>query len=258
MTIELERNPMSAGEPTWATATVTNVGADDVAWLHDGCAVAVYLWGPMQGTTWRPGRPQVGIAANYKSAALKQLGIEDGAVVVRFTPERFVKKKGSYGCADIGITEMLAPGGSIVERARWSGVAGLLLGPPPTGFIELTGSFRYFWREAKGEPPDVTKAVLDAPVPAWIENDVAAVLHPAEAIDAALLDGRFVDVLDRRDLGNANEPIVRFDPATGMWQIGLLDHGQQPRAHIVLVDGASGRQLGFADRPWTFEVDGFP
>lgn len=258
VTIELERNPMPAGQPTWATATVVNIGADDVAWLHDGCAVAVNLWGSMQGATWRPGRTQVGVAANFKSAAFKQFGLKDGAIVVDFTPEKYINKKGSYGCADIGITETLPPGGSIVERTRWSGVAGLQLGPPPTGFVELTASARYFWREARGEPPDVTKALIDVPLPAWIENDVTAVLHPSEAIDVALLDPRLVDVLERRKIGNANEPIVQFDPTTGSWQIGLLDHGEQPRAHLVFVDGASGLQLGFLERPWNFDVDGFP
>lgn len=258
VTVELERNPMPGGELTWATATVTNVGADDVAWLHDGCAVAVYIWGPMEGASWRPGQTQVGVAANYKSAALRQLGVEDGAVVIRFTPERFVNKKGSYGCSDIGITETLEPGKSIVERARWDGVAGQLLGAPPTGFVELTGSFRYFWRAAMGEPPDVTTALIDVPVPALIDSQVPPIIHPAEAIDAALLDARLVDVLERRKIGHANEPIVRFDPTIGTWQVGLLDHGDQPRAHLVLIEGATGRHLGFIDRPWNFDVDGFP
>ena len=38
VTIELERNPMPAGEPTWVTTTVTNTGRDDVIWLHGACA----------------------------------------------------------------------------------------------------------------------------------------------------------------------------------------------------------------------------
>ncbi|HTG42261.1 MAG TPA: hypothetical protein VK697_11680, partial [Methylomirabilota bacterium] len=37
VTIEFDRNPMPAGEPTWVTTTVTNTGADDLIWLHGSC-----------------------------------------------------------------------------------------------------------------------------------------------------------------------------------------------------------------------------
>lgn len=258
VTFELERNPMPAGEATWATSTVTNIGDDDVTWFHDGCAVAVNTWGPAVGARWRPGREHVGIAGEYKSFTLDQAGTKDGTVLVAFTPEAFVGRKGTYGCTDIGIGDVLKPGASITEKARWSGVAGELLGPPPTGAVALTASFRYYWREARGEPEDITSELIDVPVPVWIDGTGGAILHPAEAIDVALLDPRFIAVLESRDFRNANEPIIRFDSSASVWQVGLLDHGEQPRVHLVLIDGVSGQNVGFLERDWDFDVDGFP
>jgi hypothetical protein len=67
-----------------------------------------------------------------------------------------------------------------------------------------------------------------------------------------------VDVLEHRDFRNSNEPVIRFDPVGSIWEIGLLDYGDQPRVHFVLVDGASGQIVGFAERAWDFDVDGYP
>lgn len=55
--VELERNPMPAGEPTLIRTTVKNVGKDDLRWSHDGCAIAVGVWGEMVDVAWRPGEP---------------------------------------------------------------------------------------------------------------------------------------------------------------------------------------------------------
>ncbi|HSL33543.1 MAG TPA: hypothetical protein VK871_07825 [Candidatus Limnocylindrales bacterium] len=41
LTIELERNPLPAGEPTWLTTTVANTGPDELRWITDACDIDV-------------------------------------------------------------------------------------------------------------------------------------------------------------------------------------------------------------------------
>jgi hypothetical protein len=263
VTIELERNPMPAGEPTWLTTTVTNMGADDLIWLHGPCThpTTVTVGGTVDGQTWRGGGDQRGASLRFRSIALAQAGVADGVIVVSFVPEAFVGTKGTYGCGDMGLESSLAPGKSIKQRARWDGEAGTLLGPPPTGRVELVGSFRDFWRRSAGEPTDLSTApAIDVPLTAWIDGRVEGIIHPAEAIDAALLDRRLVAILETRDLANANSPVIRYDPAAAVWQVGLLDYndGGDPQVHLVIVDGHTGEILQFVERTWNFNVDGFP
>jgi hypothetical protein len=263
VTIEFERNPMPAGEPTWVTTTVTNTGADDLIWLHGPCThpTTVTVGGTVDGQTWRGGGDQTGASLRFRSMALAQAGVADGVIVVSFVPEAFVGKKGTYGCGDMGSESSLAPGKSIKQRARWDGEAGTLLGPPPTGRVELVGSFRDFWRRSAGEPTDESAApAINVPLTAWIDGRVEGIIHPAEAIDAALLDRRLVAILETRDLGNANSPVIRYDPAAAVWQVGLLDdnNGGDPQVHLVIVDGHTGQILQFVERTWNFNVDGFP
>ncbi|HLQ49838.1 MAG TPA: hypothetical protein VK233_12755, partial [Candidatus Dormibacteraeota bacterium] len=258
-----ERNPMPAGEPTWVTTTVTNSGADDLIWLHGPCThpTTVTVGGTVDGQNWRDGGDQIGASLRFRSMALAQAGVADGAIVVSFVPEAFVGNKGMYGCGDMATESSLAPGKSIKQRARWDGEAGTLLGPPPTGQVALVGSFRDFWRRSAGEPTDSSAApAIDVPLTAWIDGRVEGIIHPAEAIDAALLDRRLVAILETRDLGNANSPVIRYDPAAAVWQVGLLDYndGGDPRVHLVIVDGHTGQILQFVERTWNFNVDGFP
>jgi len=263
VTIELERNPMPAGEPTWVTTTVTNTGADDLIWLHGPCThpTTVTVGGTVDGQTWRGGGDQRGASLRFRSMALAQTGVADGAIVISFVPEAFVGKKGTYSCGDMGLESSLAPGKSIKQRARWDGEAGTLLGPPPTGRVELVGSFRDFWRRSAGEPTDLlTAPAIDVPLTAWIDGRIEGIIHPAEAIDAALHDRRLVAILETRDLGNANSPVIRYDPTAAVWQVGLLDYndGGDPQVHLVIVDGHTGQILQFVERTWNFNVDGFP
>ena len=41
VTIVLDANPLRAGQPTWVTTTVQNVGPDGLIWFHDGCGIVV-------------------------------------------------------------------------------------------------------------------------------------------------------------------------------------------------------------------------
>jgi hypothetical protein len=259
MTIELERNPMPAGEPTWSTSTITNTGPDNLVWFHDGCADAVYVKGLMEGTTWRPGvKDQTGAALEYRKFALESIGVDHGEVWIVFQPEEFLDQKGSYGCADVGMSDRIAPGAAIVQRERWDGFAGMLLGPPPTGRVPVIGTFRYYWRESDGEPEDITTRTFDVHLEAWVVESGKPRVHPAEAIDAALTDERLVDVIEARDFRNGNEPVVRFDPGEGVWEVGLLDYTEPPIVHLVLVDGFSGVVSGWEERIWNYDTDGFP
>jgi hypothetical protein len=47
---------------------------------------------------------------------------------------------------------------------------------------------------------------------------------------------------------------------SGVYQIGMLESGDQPiaRVHLVLVDAVTGENVGFVERDWNYDVDGFP
>jgi hypothetical protein len=263
VTIEFERNPMPAGESTWVTTTVTNTGADDLIWSHGSCThpTTVTVGGTVDGQNWRDGGDQNGASLRFRSMALAQAGVADGAIVVSFVPEAFVGKQGTYGCGDMALESSLAPGKSNKQRARWDGEAGTLLGPPPTGQVALVGSFRDFWRRSGGEPTDLSTApAIEVPLTVWIDGRVQGIIHPAEAIDAALRDQRLVAILETRDLGNANSPVLRYDPVAAVWEVGLLEdnYGGEPQVHLVIVDGHTGEIRQFVERTWDFNVDGFP
>ena len=261
VSIEVDRNPLPAGEPTWVSATVTNIGKDDLIWFHDGCAIAVGVGGSLEDAKWRTGRAQISNAAEFKELALEAAEPEDGSISISFLPERFAGK-GSFGCADIGISETIRPGRSIKERSVWTGFGGQTLGPPPTGAVKLVGSFRYYWRERTGEPEDVISQVIDVSLPAWVVGTGESIIHPGEAVDAALLEPRLHDVLATRKLRSGHDAIIRFDPAAVAWQVGVLDYGDlpevPPRIHMVGVDARSGALREWIERVWDFDVDGFP
>jgi hypothetical protein len=63
VTIELERNPMPAGEPTWIDKTITNTGLDPV--IYYPCGDSVSVSGLIPGLPWRPGRDLPEPAKNW-------------------------------------------------------------------------------------------------------------------------------------------------------------------------------------------------
>ena len=256
LAIELERNPMPAGETTWLTATVTNVGDDEMTWFHDGCAIPVGVWGPMDVVRWRDAPTMRGPAAReFQDIALEGIGIEDGSVVIDFMDEHFLDRKGTFGCADIGIGDPVPAGGSIVRRSAWDGFGYTMLGPPPTGLVHLTAHFDYYWRAS--DPTQESKSI-ELPFDVWVTAPDRVAIDPAEAISLALLDPQLMAVVEARDLGNANEPVVRYDPLADVWQVGLLDYAEPPRIHMVLVDAGSGELVGWVERVWDYDTDGFP
>jgi hypothetical protein len=51
--------------------------------------------------------------------------------------------------------------------------------------------------------------------------------------------------------------LLRFDPATSTWEVGLLDHAVR-RLQSVVLDARTGEILRFVDRPWDFDREGVP
>lgn len=256
ISLELERNPLQAGVPTWITTTVVNTGTGDLEWTHDDCAITVLVSGTMTDAAWRHGDSLDGVANRYKNFALMQLGIYQDGINIDFVSSGYVDRKGIYDCGDIARTDIIRPGKSIVQRARWDGQAARMLGPLPTGTVTLTGTFASYSRASAGA--DTPSKTLDVHLDVRIQRDGPEGLHAAEAIDAALSDARLIAVLNARDLWVGNEPIVRYDTATDVWQVGLLDGGDHPTVHWVLVDGQTGAIRDWVERPWDFTVDGYP
>jgi len=259
--IELERNPMPAGEWTVLTATVRNIGDDVVTWFHDGCATTVGTWGEM-AASWRPGIAQTGVAATFKGRVL-DLAYRPTPLpgpIVHFVPERWAGS-GSYGCADIGMSDRIRPGKAIRQRYVWEGQAGSRWGPPPSGPVTLTGTFAYYWRGREEPEGDITDRTIKVSLDSWITGGADETwLSPPEVVDAALADSAFVAYLETQDLGNGREEILWYRPELGAWEVGILVWYEFPEArlHLVLVDPHTGTILDTVDRPWSEVADGFP
>jgi hypothetical protein len=259
--IELERNPMPASEPTWVTTSVTNTGRDDLIWFHDGCVISVGVNGQLENARYRAGAALPVPFHVMKGYLLDVRAIRDGDIWVGFTPERFIGK-GSIGCADIRISDRVRPGGSISQRAQWNGLGYLYGPPPPTGIVDLVGSFSYYWRKTTGEPEDITKQVIDVHLRTWVVGGTEALLDPGEAVDAALADPRLPQILARLELRNANEPFLRYDLATATYAIGVLVDGDPPQTtstlHTTIVDAHTGDVIDFVERVWDWRAEGNP
>jgi hypothetical protein len=256
--VELEHNPLPAGQQTMATTTVTNTGADDLIWFHGGCAIAVSVYGTMADRQWRPvDHRHDGRAGEFQAILTEDVGLADPSIPVSFVPPEHLGK-GPIVCTDIGISERVGPGASIVQQLVFGGVVGSRFAPPPSGRVHFTASFSYYWRATTGEPEDIIDQRIEFPFDAWIESSEPDRLEPAEAIDRALLDPRLISLLDARDLRDANTPTIRFDQATDTWQVGLVDFTQPPIAHLVLVDAATGDLVGWVEREWDFASEGNP
>lgn len=252
MTIDLERNPLPAGEATWATVSVRNRGRDAVTWFHDGCAIPVWVGGEVIGARWRQGIEQTGQAGHFKERLVDH---EIGRVVrIDFRPEHFVGQQGKIGCADVGIADTIAPGDSITQRARWDGMADHALGLPPSGAVDLTGWADFFFRDP--QPADIMAQRIELEGRAWIvDGKDPSWLDPPEVIDAALTDAAFVEWLQDKRLGYGMEEFIRFDQEAHLWNVGVVIYGRDI-LHYVRVDPASGAVVDTVERPFVWQVDG--
>ncbi len=258
--IELQRNPLPAGEPSWIKVTVTNRGANDVTWFHDGCALAAVVQGRSE-VAWPMGQEHTAQPAMFKTYAL------GGSIADSPSPHGwflFVPKAhlnaGSYGCADIGIPDRIRPGRSNRQTLWWSGFTDLNRSMPPTGSATILASAAYYWRGSK-EPERITDQAIDLELAAWITSeDATERLSPAQIVDAAVADSAFAAYLDTQSIANGREAIAWYDAARDVWEVGLLVwyEATTPRISGVVVDPVTGAILAPLDRAWDQEQDGFP
>ncbi|OGO54433.1 MAG: hypothetical protein A2V85_05010 [Chloroflexi bacterium RBG_16_72_14] len=259
--IELERNPIPAGEWTRLTTVVRNTGDNVVTWFHDGCAITVGTWGEM-ASAWRPGIAQTDVPATFKDRAL-DLAYRSTPLpgpIIDFVPERWAGT-GTHGCADLGMSDLILPGKAIRQRYVWEGHAGHRWGPPPSGPVTLTGTFAHYWRGREEPEGDIRDRTIEVALDAWITGGADdSWLSPPEVVDAALADPAFVAYLETQDLGNGREEILWYRPELGAWEVGVLVWYEfpEPRLHLVLVDPHTGAIRDTVDRPWNEDVDGFP
>jgi hypothetical protein len=257
--IELQRNPLPAGEVSWVKVSVTNRGRSNAIWLHDGCASLAGVGG-VSAVPWPMGQDQSGNLDKFKAYALGGSIVEEPQPFahIDFVPENLLGK-GSFGCADIGIEETLKPGETRRQTRWWSGFESENRSLPPAGPIEISVLAGYYWRGK--EPDDIPESAIRFSLPGWIDVlGQPARLSPAEIVDAALKDPAFSSYLRTQDIGNGREAIAWYRPGTDLWEVGLLiwhDY-DTPRIRGVQVDPVNGTILGPVDRAWDQDIDGFP
>ena len=252
--IELERNPMPAGEVTWVTKTIENVGEDPIQYFP--CGEAMSVIGQLRDRPWRSGAELPNLEAVWKKYLLDQLTVQDGRRQVLFLPAGLTGS--SSGCGDIAFVEILAPGKALRERSRWDGLTFRRLAPPPTSTIDLVGSFAY--AHAARVDVEAPRLEIDVHLEAWIDGRPDAYLEPGEVADVALRDPRLTATLAARDLHNGNEGVLIFDPVSAKYQVGMLESGNLPvaRAHLLTIDAVTGEIEGWVERDWDYAVDDFP
>lgn len=256
VSVTIERNPMPAGEPTWATSRVENLGRTPVSWSHDGCGTTTTLWGEM-ATSWRPGQSNDELGRQFHSM------LEDyfAGVWLTFTPEPFVGM-GTYGCADVGITDEVQPGGVIEQRLQWNGQVSPRFGPPPTGMAHFVATSGYFDRGGV-RIGDTTDSSLTSHIDLWVSGGRdPRWLDPPEIVDRMLASSDMRAYFAQVDQGNrklfdGNEPWLRFNVDVQLWEAGLIEYGPS-KLHFALIDPRTGDILGIRDRAWVSDVDGYP
>ena len=253
--IELQRNPLPAGQRSWVRIFVTNRGTSNLKWLHDGCADLAGVGG-YSSVEWPMGRDHEGTEEEFKTRALGGIVFSkpEARAYIGFVPEDRLGK-GGYGCVDMGFEETLKPGETRRQTRWWSGFDSQNRSLPPAGPVDLMVSAGSYFR---GSTPDnVPEVSIRFMLPAWVTTPEGPQLSPAEIVDAALSDGDFAAFVRTQDLGNGREAIAWYRPAENVWEVALLIW--YPTAHIrgVQVD-PTGNVLEAFDRPWDQETDGFP
>jgi hypothetical protein len=222
--VTLDRNPLPAGQATWAVTEVTNIGKDNMIWFHGGCATSISVSGLVKGAAWNEGASQTGKAAKFKASVLEYSAADADGVSVQFLQEGFVGL-GRYACADTGFVVPVKPGGVIRQRVQWNGWACRTLGKPPSGPVDLIATFAHYWRASTGEPSDIGKQTIKLRIPAWIvDGEEAGLLDPGEIVDAALAAPAFASFIEKAGLSQA-DAVLQYDPYRKLWWVGLVTYG---------------------------------
>ena len=254
VTLELERNPMPAGEATWIAKTVENVGGDAIQYFP--CGEAMTVSGRIVGQPWRPGAALPLPELEWKRYLLYHVGDPADDPLVLFLPDG--QTGSSSGCGDVAHVEILAPGGVLRERSTWDGLTFRRLAPPSTARIDLVGSFAY--AHAARVDVDAPRLEIGIHLETWIAGRPEPYLDPGEVADIAIRDPRLTALFAARDLNDGNESVLRFDPARRAYEVGMLESGGLPvaRAHLLTIDAVTGEILGFVERDWDYAVDDYP
>ncbi|HEX5825610.1 MAG TPA: hypothetical protein VFY18_14220 [Candidatus Limnocylindrales bacterium] len=250
ITIEAARNPLIAGRAAWITTTLTNTGQDVLHWMTDSCSIHVGTHGEMP-FRWAGGFAQAGAAKTYKDwAYTANLPPLDSPIWLYTVPEPFVDQ-GDFGCADVGVPQVLGPGRQLRERHRWDGLASPHLGLPPSGPAEWIGTFWLWGRDSEpgAAKMEFTRDPIVVRLPVEIQsNREPRALSAGQAIDVALVVPAFRALLEANpSIQDWDMPITtRFDASTGLWEIGLRTN--KGRSVVVHIDEA-GRVVDVVERP---------
>jgi hypothetical protein len=241
ITIEVDRNPLAAGQPAWITTTLENTGPDTVRWMTDGCSIHVGTRGEMP-FRWAPGFVQEDAAKTFKDwADIAEASIHR-PVWLEAVPEKYVGRE-RVACADLGVAHELRPGRQIRERHRWDGQSGGGLGLPPSGPAVWIGEFRTWWRASdpgadfgdSNREPVVVRLAVEV-----VDGRDPRLLSVGQAIDVAVTVPAFRALLDANpSIRDWDMPIItRFDVPSGLWQIGLkTNDGFGVTVHIEPLTG---------------------
>ena len=263
MRLTLAQDVLVAGKPAWITTTVRNTGDTPVRWTSDGCGISVLLQGKIVGQKWRPGsRPDVAAIesdgdsryTDFEWRAKKWSAAAYRRLYLSFEPKWMVRQGGG-GCADVAIGHRIAPGEVVKQRLRWNGQVAETLGPPPDGTARITGTFGY---ERRGE--DRGRIALDLEVPVVGGRDPTS-LHPLEAVDVALADPAFRDLVEPVRVGYESEEYVGHDAVRDAWIVGLCGWFDDERVwwKAAAVDPVTGALAEIVDGPGAATCeDGLP
>ena len=255
VTIEIDRNPVPAGEFSWVSTTVENTGSDAMHWYTDGCEIHVGVWGEMP-LRWAWGRqePSTGSAPEdfagftFKHWALNTApgGAGDGPIRLDLTPESHIGR-GDIGCADIGVPHEMGPGERVSQRRRWDGQAAHGYGLAPSGPAEIHAWFRQWRREGEDEG---ARADIEIRLPIEIVGGRdPRFLSPGQAVDVALTVPAFREILDRNpSFQTWDMPVVlEVDEVLHLWKVGvrMIDGS----AVTVLVDPLQASVVDVIDVP---------
>ncbi len=198
-------------------------------------------------------KPDVGVGAakTYKDwAYVANLPGLKSRIQLGTVPEPFIDQ-GDFGCADVGVPHVLAPGGQLRERHRWDGTAAPGLGLPPSGPAEWTGTFQLWGRDS--EPGAARSEFTKDPIVVRLPVEIRSARDPralsaGQAMDVALLVPAFRALLEANpSIQDWDMPITtRFDVPTGAWQIGLKTN--KGKSVVVVVEGDTARVIDVVER----------
>lgn len=226
--LTLDEYPLVAGEPAWLTGRVKNGGDTPIRYITSTCDILFGVRGTLVGEAWRQGTPAdvgaIKAAGRNEWADLRWRAEEDYAgdetIHVGFAPKGALGPE-DWGCGgDIAVPHRLPPGGVEEWRLRWDGgtigtfPAGTF-GPPPEGLARLTGSFDFRREGTTGK--QTIEIVLDVPVANGRDPEL---LHPMEAVDAALADDAFRELIEQVELGDRFGEYIAFDDDRNVWVVG--------------------------------------